>query len=130
VALGDPEVKCKPAGRTEEAATVQAYGGVPPLAVTVVLYAELRVALASGLVVVMVNAPPDPELIVMLSAWVADCAGDSESVTLTVKEKVPAVVAGPAMTPFVDSDSPVGSIPLASVQVSGPTPPVAARVWL
>ena len=92
-------------------------------------YAELRVALGSGLEVVMLR-PVEAVLMVRLRAWVADCAGDSASVALTVKENVPVAVAVPEITPAVERDRPVGKAPLDRVQVMGLTPPVAARVWL
>jgi hypothetical protein len=56
------------------------------------------------------------EVIVRLSAAVALWAGVSESVTLTVKEKVPQAVGVPESTPAVESDKPVGNAPLTNVQ--------------
>jgi hypothetical protein len=51
-----------------------------------------------------------------------------ESVTCTVKVKVPGTVGSPAMTPELLNDKPVGKAPLAKIQVSVPTPPVDCRV--
>ncbi len=53
-----------------------------------------------------------------------------ESVTCTVKVKIPDTVGSPAMTPELRKDKPVGKAPLAKVQVSAPTPPVDCRVAL
>ena len=51
--------------------------------------------------------------------------GLDESVTVSVREKVPAVNGVPDSRPFVLSDMPTGRAPL-SVQVNGPIPPVGA----
>jgi hypothetical protein len=56
--------------------------------------------------------------------------GVAESVTLTVKFEVPAVVGVPLMTPPELKDSPAGSVPESSDHVYGVTPPVAESVWL
>jgi hypothetical protein len=53
-----------------------------------------------------------------------------ESVACTVKVEVPETVGVPVMAPELLSDKPVGKAPLAKVQVSVPTPPVAWRVAL
>jgi hypothetical protein len=55
VALGEPEFSVRPAGKAEPVARLHVYGGTPPVAVSVVLYAELSVAPGSGLVVVMLT---------------------------------------------------------------------------
>src|ERR1039458_1724594 len=53
-----------------------------------------------------------------------------ESVAVTVIGKVPVWVGVPERTPPVDSDSPVGSEPLASVKFTVPFVPAAVKVWL
>jgi hypothetical protein len=102
---------------------------VPPVAVTMVEYGELSVALGSGLAVVMFR-PLEAVLMVRLRACVVDCAGDSASVALTVKENVPLREVVPEITPAVERDKPVGRVPLAKLHARGPAPPVAASVWL
>jgi len=61
-------------------------------------------------------------------AWVSVL----ESVPLTLKVYVPAAVGVPLMTPALDSASPGGSEPLATVveKVYGDWPPLAVRLWL
>jgi hypothetical protein len=51
--------------------------------------------------------------------------GLDESVTVSVNEKVPAVIGVPDSRPFGLSDMPGGRAPL-SIQVNGPRPPVGA----
>ena len=74
--------------------------------------------------------PLEVVLIVMLRACFAVCDGDSASVACTVKEKDPPAVGVPEITPPEEIAKPVGKVPLARVQLSGPTPPVAESVWL
>ena len=65
----------------------------------------------------------------MLNALVPVCTGIVESVTRTVKLKVPAAVGVPEITPVPAlSDRPVGNEPLARDQVYGGVPPEAASV--
>ncbi len=60
---------------------------------------------------------------------VAVSPGCEESVTSTVKAKVPAFVGVPETTPLVaDKDSPAGSAPDESFQVYGEVPPLADSV--
>jgi hypothetical protein len=72
----------------------------------------------------MVN--PADKMMVMLKELNADCA--AESVTATVKLKVPVAVGVPEMTPLADRLSPVGSVPEESDQVYGGDPPLAVSV--
>ena len=65
-----------------------------------------------------------------VAARVAVCAGDPESVTVTVKELVPAVVGVPDKTPAVLKVRPAGSVPVDTVQLKGAVPPDAVRVRL
>ena len=53
-----------------------------------------------------------------------------ESVTCTVKVEISGTVGVPVMAPELLNDRPVGKVPLAMLQVSVPTPPVAWRVAL
>ncbi len=53
----------------------------------------------------------------MLNAWVAVWTGLPESVTFTVKVKVPAAVGVPEITPALLKDRPAGKDPLASDHV-------------
>ena len=74
-------------------------------------------------VVVMANGAG---LIVMLSGFVAETGVGAESVTLTVKLEVPAVVGVPEIVPELLNDSPAGKDdPVAALQVSAPAPPAA-----
>ena len=50
-----------------------------------------------------------------------------ESVTRTVKLKVPAMVGTPESVPPIESDSPLGSAPALIDHEYGGTPPVAAK---
>jgi hypothetical protein len=53
----------------------------------------------------------------------------AESVTVTVKLEVPAVVGVPEMTPVAGAKvRPVGRVPTVTDQVKGAVPPLAARV--
>jgi hypothetical protein len=52
-----------------------------------------------------------------VSACVAICAGEDESVTLAVKEKLPLWLGVPEITPALDSVKPVGSVPEATLQL-------------
>jgi hypothetical protein len=68
-------------------------------------------------------------MIVMFNAAVVVFAGLLESVTWTVKLKVPMVVGVPEITPVAAlSVKPVGSDPLAIDHVYGEVPPLAASV--
>lgn len=67
-------------------------------------------------------------LIVMLRLPVAVLAGDSESVTVTEKLKVPAVVGVPEIVPEELNVKPGGRVdPVARAQVYGPVPPEAFK---
>ncbi len=62
-------------------------------------------------------------------AFVADCGGFSESVSLTVKLKVPEDVGVPEITPVVAlRTSPAGKEPALIDHVYGVFPPVAVSV--
>src|SRR5260221_958477 len=53
-----------------------------------------------------------------------------ESVAVTVMAKVPDCVGVPAKVPLAASESPVGSVPVASENVVVPTPPLWVKTWL
>jgi hypothetical protein len=67
---------------------------------------------------------------VMPRFFVAVCAvGVSESVTVTVKFDVPAVVGVPEIAPVeLFKDSPAGKLPVVTDQEYGETPPAACNV--
>ena len=52
------------------------------------------------------------------------------SATCAVKAKLPAVEGVPLMTPAALKANPAGSVPDCSDQLSAPSPPMRARVWL
>ena len=126
-ALGVPlktpaEDSVNPAGSVPEV-TDQLYGGVPPVAASVWLYALPTVPAGSGLTVVIDSAAGST---VTANAFVAV----PPPVTCTVKLDVPAVVGVPLKTPAEDSVNPAGSVPEVTDQLYGGVPPVAASVWL
>ena len=71
-------------------------------------------------------------LTVMLSCLLTVCGvGVAESVAVTVKFQVPAVVGVPVIAPVDESsDNPAGSVPTVTLQVMGGVPPEACRVAL
>ena len=100
---------------------------MPPVAPRVRLYAAPTVPEGSGRAVVIASGSG---LITRVAARVAVCAGDPESVTVTVNEADPAAVGVPERTPAVLSAKPAGSVPEVTSQVSAPVPPVATRIRL
>lgn len=130
VAVGVPEItpaleSVSPAGKLPDARD-HVYPGVPPLALSVVVY-ELPTS-------------PDPRLrertaspggTTVMDTWLdTDCAGDPLSFTATVKVDVPLVVGVPEIVPALESASPAGSVPDASDHVNPGVPPVALNVAL
>lgn len=114
--------RVSPGGRDpEESAKV--YGAVPPEALNAALYGVPTVpaggvppTVMTGQEMVMVNpALPGQEL---------------ASVTLTVKELVPAVVGVPEMTPAELMVRPGGRVPELMLKVYGAVPPLGVKVWL
>ena len=78
---------------------------------------------------VVVEIPSVAALTMMLSSFVADCAGLPESTTFSVKLYVPGVVAVPLITPVLAfNDKPGGNEPAETLQVSVPEPPDSVRV--
>ena len=61
---------------------------------------------------------------------VTDTGGVEESVTLTVKVKVPIDVVVPLTVPSLAMVSPVGRAPAANVKVNGGAAPAATMDWL
>ena len=113
LAVGVPEITPpleseSPAGRLPDAMD-QVYPGVPPVALNDALY-ELPLCPPVRLVVVTVSAG-GVVLTTIDSCAEAVCAGDALSVTVTVKFDVPVFVGVPEITPALESDSPLGSVP-------------------
>jgi hypothetical protein len=128
VAVGVPEMtpaleSVRPAGKLPDASD-HVYPGVPPVALSVVLY-ELPFLPTVRLVDVIDS--PEAE-IVSDSCAVALSAGDALSVTATVKLAVPAAVGVPEITPALESVRPAGKLPVAIDHVYPGVPPVALRV--
>ena len=67
-------------------------------------------------------------LITRVAARVAVCGLASESVALTVNTLDPAAVGVPESTPAELKVRPPGKVPVLTLQVYGPVPPVAAKV--
>ena len=104
--------------------TDQVYGEVPPVTVSVSVYAALTSP--DGGAAKLSTGPPTTVIEVALVAlW------PLASVTLTVKLEVPSAVGVPASTP-VDAFRviPAGGVPLLTDQVYGAVPPVAVSVSL
>jgi len=53
----------------------------------------------------------------MVNDWVAVCGGTEESVTVTVKVELPAVVGVPVKVPVVANVIPAGNVPLVTAKV-------------
>ncbi len=122
-----PAVGCmaRPGG-SEPAAKLQVYGGVPPLATMVARYATPSDPAGKALVEMFTTVTT-----VRLSCACAEAgppAAADESTTCTAKEKVPETVGIPVIVPELLNVKPVGKVPLATLQVRVPTPPVASRL--
>jgi hypothetical protein len=128
--VGVPEIAPLPASVSpsgnDPLATDHAYGGVPPLAARVCVYAVPAVPEGNDVVVMLGGIGAG--LIVICKAREADRF--VESVTFAVKLYAPAVVGVPEITPLPASNTPGGSDPLGIDHAYGAVPPVAARVWL
>jgi hypothetical protein len=113
-------------GGKAPAETVQAYGVVPPTAVSALEYATPTCP--SG--IQLVDSCKVPCVIVNDRVAVLICAGLPESVTLKLSEApATAAVGVPVMAPVaVFSDNPAGNVPLVSDQVYGVVPPDAVSV--
>ena len=132
LAVGVPEITppldiVSPAGRFPDTID-HAYPGVPPLALSVVLY-ELPGCAAPKLVDVIVNVAA-AVLTAIDSCADAVCAGDAVSFTPTVNVAVPFAVGVPEITPALESDSPAGRLPDVTDHVYPGVPPVALSVVL
>ena len=129
-AVGVPAITPVPAFSVSPAGSVplasdHVYGGIPPLAVSVVEYATPCVP--PGRAVVVIDTAGGAAT-TMLSALVALCA---PAVTRAVMLNVPDAVGVPEITPVpAVRVMPAGSAPLAIDQLYGGVPPVAARVAL
>ena len=114
------ELRDSPGGSVP-AFTDQAYGAVPPLAVSVSLYAAPTSAAGGA-----GNVADTPADTVILVASVA--LWPLASVTLTVKANVPVTVGVPVSVPLAFRLIPAGGLPLLTDQVNGLVPPDSVRV--
>ena len=79
----------------------------------------------------MVTAKADAADTVNENDTVAVCGvGAAESVTVTEKVEVPAVVGVPERRPVELRVRPAGGAPVVTAQERAPVPPVAANCWL
>ncbi len=128
--VGVPEItpallKLNPAGKLP-AVTAQLYGGTPPVAWSVWLYAVPIVAGARD-VVVMVNGGGG--FTVTVTAWLAEFP--AASLTWKVTELLPAPVGVPATTPVLPLRlNPAGRDPESIVHLNGLVPPDTPNVAL
>jgi hypothetical protein len=87
-----------------------------------------------GVAVPIVGAPGSSAAIVSVIVLLKKvaCVAVLESVPVTVKVQVQAAVGVPVIAPVLESASPAGSAPLATVveKVYGAAPPEAVSVWL
>jgi hypothetical protein len=103
--------------------SVQVYGGLPPLAPSVTLYANPTWAFGRDAVVTARAGAPT------LKVRLAEAVAPVESVTRTVSGKLPAVVGVPPSAPLVPvSEMPAGRLPAVIAHEYGAVPPVAAKV--
>ena len=116
-------------GASVPEATLHAYGVVPPVAAWVALYTTPTVPEAKELVV-MLTGGGGAGATVILSALLTLCAGEEESVTRTVREKLPLCVGVPEIAPAAESVNPGGSVPEARLHIYGVVPPAAAKLEL
>ena len=123
--VGVPEIApelliANPAGKLPEE-TVQVTVPTPPLDWRVAVYAALTTP--EGRVVVVMTSLG---LMVMVNACFAVWGGVLESVAVTVKFVVPAAVGVPEMSPEPLRVNPPGRLPVVTLQLMEPVPPVAA----
>jgi hypothetical protein len=104
----------KPFGKAP-ALSDQVYGVAPPLAATVAEYPLPNCPLARLVVVTWIDVPVGAT--VRLSLWVAFFAGELESVTCTVNEKLPACVGVPVICPELESARPGANEPIVTDQL-------------
>ena len=124
-AVGVPEIApelliANPAGKLPEE-TVQVTVPTPPLDWRVAVYAALTTPEGRA-VVVMTSLG----LMVMVKACFAVWGGVPESAAVTVKFVVPAAVGVPEMSPEPLRVNPPGRLPVVTLQLMAPAPPVAA----
>ena len=117
-----PAVKVSPVGRVPTVTVHEPYGGVPPDAESVTLYAVLMVALGSIGGVVICNGTV-AGLIVKANVLVAVCGFEQASVTRIWGLNEPDVEGVPATSPAPDRVTPVGSEPPTNDHVLVPVPP-------
>jgi hypothetical protein len=110
-----------PAGRLPEV-TFHVYGGVPPLAVSVVQYATAT--MPSGRLVVVLDRVAGATMID--NDLVTSC--EPLSLTRTVNVELPTAAGVPVIAPFEASDNPGGKLPEVMLQVYGGVPPLAPNI--
>jgi hypothetical protein len=131
VAAGVPlmtplDARLNPAGRLPEL-TDQAYGAVPPAAVSVALYEEAAAALGSALVLMTSGGTGDTT--VRLNVVVAVCCGFPRSITVIPNVNAPETVGVPEITPVHDERlNPAGRAPDVIDQRKLGVPPDAVSV--
>jgi hypothetical protein len=76
------------------------------------------------------SLPEEPQAALLIVLRLAVCGGVPESVAVTVKVQVPAVMGVPEIIPELLNESPAGRVPLVTLQVMGGVPPVAWSVAL
>jgi hypothetical protein len=109
------EARVKPEGKFPEL-TTQLYGAVPPEALNALEY-ELPV-IPAGRDVVVIDKVEEPGAIVIDNTIDADCAGELESVTFTVKLLDWAVAVGvPLIVPLEAKVKPEGKLPELTTQL-------------
>jgi hypothetical protein len=109
------EARVKPVGKFPEL-TTQLYGGFPPEALNALEY-ELP-AIPEGRDVVVIDKVEDPDVIVIDNTLDADCAGELESVTFTVKLLDCAEALGvPLIVPLEARVKPEGKLPELTTQL-------------
>src|SRR5215472_416172 len=131
-AVGVPEIKpalesVSPAGKLPDAID-HVYPGVPPVALSAVLY-ELPFFADPRLVDVIVRVL-GVVLTVIDSCADALCAGDPLSFTATVNVDVPLAVGVPEIKPALESVNPAGKLPDASDHGYPGLPPLALSAVL
>jgi hypothetical protein len=118
--------RARPVGSDPEA-MLHAYGFVPPVAESAALYATWT--WSPTRLVVLICKGTTALVVVIESAWVADCGVDAESLTLTLNGNVPEAEGVPVIAPVEAFRlRPPGSDPEAMLQTYGSVPPAAVRV--
>jgi len=120
-----PVVECRvsPVGKLPTVTVHEPYGGVPPVALKVTLYAVLIVAVGNGVGVTICKGTT-AGLMVSENVLLAVCGVEQESVTLNCGLNAPETDGVPETIPVPARLTPVGSVPPICDHVSAPVPPV------